>query len=84
MTDEELRAIGARAERAMCGAVERQEWAKDAMREAVALVAEVRRLRGLIKQVEHPVEDGGICPWCRRWGEHRRSCPAFTEGGRVR
>jgi len=53
------------------------------------LVAEVRRLRGLIKDAEHRGYVGhelSGCPWCDRAQPkpHRRDCPAFTETGGVR
>jgi hypothetical protein len=63
----------------------------------LALVAEVRRLRGLIKEAETHGEWGGdsACPWCdavrRRAGTsfaymepHTMGCPAFHPDGSVR
>ncbi len=63
------------------------------------LVANVERLRGLIKDAEStacfcsPAMESG-CHWCEahvwesecdgRFGEHEPDCPAFTEGGDVR
>lgn len=58
-----------------------------------ALVAEVRRLRELVKAAElngcYPTEVRGNCPWCGYApGNHKRShapeCPAFTENREVR
>jgi hypothetical protein len=49
------------------------------------LVAEVRRLRGLIKKSED-----GTCRWCDQWRDgpearlHAADCPAFTPDGAVR
>lgn len=55
----------------------------------IALLVEVRRLRGLIKRVERAADcevgsepDGG-CPWCGNTGPHV-GCPAFTPDGAVR
>ncbi len=62
--------------------------------DARELVAEVRRLRALIKDAESVSTDGGWppgCPWCSAVMEtqagrsgHRARCPAFTESGDVR
>jgi hypothetical protein len=48
-----------------------------------ALIAEVRRLRGLIREAEWAATCQGDseCPWCQAWafqGEHRADCPAFA------
>lgn len=62
------------------------------LREALA---EIRRLRGLVKSVERAGDtfpSGGCpaCPWCgatvddRRAEPHREDCPAFTPEGAVR
>lgn len=51
------------------------------------LVAEVRRLRGLIERVKTVDNDFGtlFCPWCGHGDpQHRADCPAFTESGDVR
>lgn len=64
------------------------------------LVAEVRRLRGLLKRAEwagyHECLGGdeGVCPWCdvekvmgpigQPPGQHEPSCPAFTTKGDAR
>lgn len=56
------------------------------------LVAEVRRLRGLVKAVEYNGDSGGArdwaaCPWCAACvsthynGKHAADCRAFTESG---
>lgn len=49
-----------------------------------ALIAEVRRLRGLIQQAQwaggdgHAMEVEPVCPWCRMWPDtHQPDCPAF-------
>lgn len=51
-----------------------------------ALVAEVRRLQGLVKQAEWKGGDGYayvvICPWCSARAvdeKHKPTCPAFGE-----
>lgn len=57
-----------------------------------ALLAEVRRLRGLIKNAEHANVEYAICPWCGQaeWAPpgaevpHDDTCPAFTRWGEVR
>jgi hypothetical protein len=53
------------------------------------LVAEIRRLRGLIKEAELAADTANIacaCPWCGSMVQepHAADCPAFTEDGRVR
>lgn len=57
------------------------------------LVAEVRRLRGLIKSAEWESEwsqsigGGSCCPWCdsgKGYHPHDVDCPAFTPDGRVK
>lgn len=85
MTDDELKAIEAEA-LGDCS-------------NCFALVAEVRRLRELVKAAEwfcgigaYDSEHG--CPWCESdgfyehsklgKGRHEATCPAFTEGGDVR
>lgn len=85
MTDEELMAIEARvAERerdaTCCGYTDETR-----------LVAEVRRLRGLVKRAEFGCVDdyGRFCPWCDDGGDHEperhaANCPAFTPSGDVR
>lgn len=95
MTDEELDAVLARRDADI--ARFRVEYEGD--REVRALIAEVRRLRGLIKQAEtaaghyepyNSVSDGH-CPWCDAFGgwsiptkPHKPGCPAFTPDGSVR
>ena len=87
MTNEELKALCANP----C------EWTlHDVSSEVPALLAEIERLRGLIKAAEWsgyhetPRGDEGVCPWCdvefytRPEGEHAIACPAFTESGDVR
>lgn len=58
-----------------------------------ALVAEVRRLRGLVKSAEtngkNERSEDFNCPWCRyeigAWKKvHAPECPAFHEDGTVR
>lgn len=85
MTDDELKAIEAEA-LGDCS-------------NCMGLVAEVRRLRGLIKAAEWFAGVGGYdsesgCPWCESdgfypssklgHGRHAADCPAFTPDGRVR
>lgn len=55
------------------------------------LVAEVRRLRGLVKQAEFSNAYGdfnGTCRWCGKdptlGNAHEDNCPAFTPDGSVR
>lgn len=59
------------------------------------LVAEVRRLRGLVKRVEYRGSSGPawwytVCSWCSACSSdgskppHDADCPAFTESGAVR
>lgn len=79
MTDDELR------DEALAAAVD-----EDASR--ARLVAEVRRLKGLVKVAEWsdyfevPGGDEGVCPWCQRMKHagHAAGCPAFTPDGAVR
>jgi len=53
-----------------------------------ALVAEVRRLRGLIEKARGAVD--GWCPWCNQYvngigdPDTHPNCPAFTPSGEVR
>jgi hypothetical protein len=110
MTDDELKAIEARANAATPGdwhaistvpdvwLIEhiaghlRAYQGADAVFVAAArsdvptLLDEVRRLRGLVKQVEQVDNDFGtlFCPWCGLGPEHKPSCPAFTPDGDVR
>lgn len=86
MNKEELKRIEAMAEQDLACEV----WQEDLV---APLVAEVRRLRGLIKAAEcQGAEQYAIhanCPWCGYApGNHKRShapeCPAFTENGDVR
>ncbi len=77
MTDEELKAMHERG-------VYLDDW------RVLGLVAEVRRLRGLIKDAELAGDDvwngetvGRVCPWCRTDG-HDADCPAFAPDGAVR
>jgi hypothetical protein len=56
-----------------------------------ALVAEVRRLRGLVKDAEcdgaEPYAARYCCPWCGKGSgsaQHAPECPAFHENGEVR
>jgi hypothetical protein len=95
MTEAELKAIEARAADAqlMPGA-----WSGYANTDRKALLAEVRRLRGLVKAAEMVACRCGMipeapgCPWCAadsQWGEsrfiaHDPDCPAFTPDGSVR
>lgn len=89
MTDEELRAIEARA------AIARDV----AMDDVPKLASEVQRLRALVKDAEwfsgvgaYDSESG--CPWCESdgfyeasklgHGRHRPECQAFHENGEVR
>jgi hypothetical protein len=50
------------------------------------LLAEVRRLRGLIANVEQVDNDFGtmFCPWCGYGETAHVECPAFVEKGVVR
>jgi hypothetical protein len=59
-------------------------------RHVIALAAEVRRLRGLIKDAEdhgpNPHAPTKNCPWCEYFvgdwkRRHAPECPAFTERG---
>jgi hypothetical protein len=78
MTEQELQAIEARdrAKRALGGSP---------TSDVVALLAEVRRLQGLIKQAEwdggdgHRYEVESCCPWCcaHQSRGHESDCPAF-------
>lgn len=86
MTDEELKAI--------------ETWATsddgenpwDAVetgaRHVIALVAEVRRLKGLIKEAgERSLRENDWCVFClshRTDSTHRQECPAFTPDGEVK
>jgi hypothetical protein len=84
MTDDELTKLAADAATEPPNG---DPWARDVVR----LVAEVMRLRGLIKQAEwfsgigyHDNESG--CPWCEAdgYGKHNPNCPAFDIDGTVR
>jgi hypothetical protein len=81
VTDEELKAIDEKA-----GVYERDGMQFVHMPDVRALVAEVRRLRGLIKRVEEVDNDFGtmFCPWCGYGKPHAGNCPAFTPDGGVR
>jgi hypothetical protein len=89
MTPTELDAIEARAKDAARFTME----AGDAA-DCLALIAEVRRLRGLVKAAEaaapHLGERHANCPWCGYWSmgdvkrKHAPECPAFTESGDVK
>lgn len=51
------------------------------------LIAEVRRLRGLVKRMEWIADDMGVfCRYCdnAQFAGHRADCMAFTESGKVR
>lgn len=83
MTDEELRAIEAAD----------AKYGSPDVPGIPALVAEVRRLRGLVRDAEtegcEPTASKGYCPWCGYmcgdWKRrHAPECEAFTEGGDVR
>lgn len=62
--------------------------------EAHALIAEIRRLRGLVKAAARSgpgkYEEPGGCPWCGFVGDteadqgHAIHCPAFTPYGEVK
>lgn len=106
MTDEELNEMHARAvvlERlhgdnwAQCPHERPYERCESCGGEDVfALVAEVRRLRGLIKSAEFcgltewTTQARECCPWCAYNArmdtkrKHAPECPAFTESGAVR
>jgi hypothetical protein len=94
MTDEELKAIEERADLPVQytrgdegGDYVSVLWADDADEDRDALLAEVRRLRGLIKRVEEVDNDFGtmFCPWCVGCAkDHAADCPAFTPDGDVR
>lgn len=83
MTDDELR------DEALAAAVD-----EDASR--ARLVAEVRRLKGLVKGAEWSGYaeclggDEGVCPWCGNMraslvgATHAATCHAFTPDGAVR
>jgi hypothetical protein len=94
VTDEELKAIDEKA-----GVYERDGMQFVHMPDVRALVAEVRRLRGLIKKAEWYSGAGGFesehgCPWCDSdgyyesshvgHGKHQEDCPAFTRNGDVK
>lgn len=68
MTEAELKAIEAHG----------GEWSNGA--EVLRLVAEVRRLRGLIKATFND-RSRSDCQWCD--GNGADDCPAFTTGGEV-
>lgn len=107
MTPETLSAIRSRAPNEVAqeycgdcgGEVITREWAETARDDRRALLAEVERLRVLIKKAEwfggigtHDSETG--CPWCESdgfyqmsnvgHGKHEPECPAFTEDGEVK
>jgi hypothetical protein len=87
MSEDELRKLG---DDAATEPSNGDPWAKDVVR----LVAEARRLRGLIKEAEwEPLGNGpgeNECPWCHGINNHdnRRvhfpACPAFTVDGEVK
>lgn len=58
--------------------------------ERALLLAEVDRLRALVKEAEFKAEGGhwdeAVCPWCdaNSFRKHTPQCPAFTENGDVR
>lgn len=66
------------------------------MTDLLALCCEIRRLRALIRQVQHGDHDAGArCLWCGASDEsiygphhkcepHAADCPAFTPSGDVR
>lgn len=81
MTDEELADVEASG----------GEWANGTT--VLLLVAEVRRLRALVKRAESSGSGEWAkktnCPWCNYavgdWKRrHSPECPAFTESGAVR
>jgi hypothetical protein len=85
LTDEELKRIE-----------EQATWVRTKT-DVLALVAEVRRLRGLVKEAETHGERGGdaACPWCDAVRPrvvtaftyvepHTMGCPAFNADGSVR
>lgn len=78
MTEEELKRI----EDEGCGCVIASGYGCA----AEALVAEVRRLRGLIKQIESAARQGAACPYCDSWiaERHAADCPAFNPDGTVK
>lgn len=92
MTDEELKAIEA------IGTAASDAWDVHGMLAGIrgqarlaeqvpTLVAEVRRLRGLIKKAEWSSREqtGCYCPWCDHYADGKHTdCPAFTESGEVR
>lgn len=85
MSEDELKAIEARHKEAFDLGDMRLTHDTD----VPELIAEVRRLRGLIKRAEWEGMCCGcnLCPWCgQRKGEspHTERCPAFTENGEVR
>lgn len=96
MSEDELQAIEARAAdarrfRDVVGP------SLDSARDVPALVAEVRRLRGLLQSAADE-RDGAVsshccnnCPWCDGENDpgsrrfiHEDRCPAFTPNGEVR
>ncbi len=89
MTEQELAAIEARAELAHECWPEHTHHYKLGT-DTKALIAEVRRLRGLVARVEWiNVEGDNGCPWCAAWEfekpqRHMPSCPAFSAPGVVR
>lgn len=89
MRESELAAIEARANAANIS------FAIAARTDVPALVAEVRRLRGLIRRVEYRGSSGSAywyraCSWCSatssdgRDPPHDDDCPAFTPEGEVK
>ena len=67
------------------------QWAKlrdhDVCENTLDLVAEVRRLKALVKDAEwageHSHGDGPVCPWCRSFERsgHFTECRAFAMAG---
>ena len=61
------------------------EFIANARTDVPALIAEVRRLRALIKSKEsfYMEDSNAVCPWCER-SYHKTDCLAFTPDGEVK
>lgn len=89
MTEEELAVIEAdvavsRVIAADTGATTRIA-VESVAEQMLSLVAEVRRLQGLVKAAEWASTPGGrtndaVCPWCEQWFDagHAPDCAAFV------
>jgi hypothetical protein len=48
------------------------------------LLAEVERLRGLVKAGEFGGSQSSFCPWCTSTHKHADDCPVFNKDGSVK